>query len=75
MSHRDESISLYEAHLLSSPGLPQELPNLAGKRLVCHCAASERCHCDVLSDRRNLWERFFCFKRFRKQRCFNVSGS
>ena len=38
----------YRSHLLVSPPLLRQLPNLAGKRLICHCALDAPCHGGVL---------------------------
>jgi hypothetical protein len=44
---RELVIKLYEIHLRRCPDLLAALPELAGKRLGCHCKP-EACHGDVL---------------------------
>ena len=46
----DRATCLYRfsSHLRSSPSLLSALPELFGKRLVCHCLPSQACHADVL---------------------------
>lgn len=44
---RKQVIKLYEIHLRRRPDLLVALPELAGKRLGCHCKP-EACHGDVL---------------------------
>jgi len=44
---REQVIKLYEIHLRRRPDLLAALPELAGKRLGCHCKP-EACHGDVL---------------------------
>ena len=44
---RGRVIKLYEIHLRRRPDLLAALPELAGKRLGCHCKP-EACHGDVL---------------------------
>ena len=44
---REQVITLYEIHLRRRPDLLAALPELAGKRLGCHCKP-EACHGDVL---------------------------
>jgi len=44
---RELVIKLYEIHLRRRPDLLAALPELAGKRLGCHCKP-EPCHGDVL---------------------------
>jgi hypothetical protein len=46
---RQEVIAQYRAYLLSRPDLMAALPELRGKRLLCHCAPLA-CHGDVLAD-------------------------
>lgn len=44
---REQVITIYEIHLRRRPDLLASLPELAGKRLGCHCKP-EACHGDVL---------------------------
>jgi len=44
---REQVIKMYEIHLRHRPDLLAALPELAGKRLGCHCKP-EACHGDVL---------------------------
>ena len=44
---REQVIEKYEIHLRRRPDLLSALPELAGKRLGCHCKP-EVCHGDVL---------------------------
>jgi len=44
---REQVIKMYEIHLRHRPDLLATLPELAGKRLGCHCKP-EACHGDVL---------------------------
>lgn len=44
---REQVIKMYEVHLRRRPDLLAALPELAGKRLGCHCSP-EACHGDVL---------------------------
>jgi hypothetical protein len=44
---REQVITMYEIHLRRRPDLLASLPELAGKRLGCHCKP-EACHGDVL---------------------------
>lgn len=44
---REQVIKMYEIHLRHQPDLLAALPELAGKRLGCHCKP-EACHGDVL---------------------------
>jgi hypothetical protein len=44
---REKVITMYEIHLRRRPDLLASLPELAGKRLGCHCKP-EACHGDVL---------------------------
>jgi hypothetical protein len=44
---REQVIKMYEIHLRRRPDLLAVLPELAGKRLGCHCKP-EACHGDVL---------------------------
>ena len=44
---REHVIEMYEIHLRHSPDLIAALPELAGKRLGCHCKPLP-CHGDVL---------------------------
>ena len=46
---REEVIARYRAYVLSRPDLMAALPELCGKRLLCHCAPLP-CHGDVLAD-------------------------
>ena len=43
-----DCLQKFEAHLLASPRLLDRLPELAGRRLVCHCRGNAPCHADVL---------------------------
>ena len=45
--NREQVIEKYEIHLRRRPDLLAALPELAGKRLGCHCKP-EACHGDVL---------------------------
>ena len=45
--NREQIITMYEIHLRRRPDLLAALPELAGKRLGCHCKP-EACHGDVL---------------------------
>lgn len=45
---RKECVDRYDAHLRASPDLVAALPDLLGKRLVCHCAPHLECHADVI---------------------------
>ena len=46
---REEVIAKYRAYIRSRPDLMAALPELRGKRLLCHCAPLP-CHGDVLAD-------------------------
>ena len=48
---REEVIEKYDEHLYQS-GLAEDLHELRGRDLVCHCAPKP-CHCDVLIKRAN----------------------
>jgi hypothetical protein len=50
----EESLCLYEQHILSSPELIDSLNELTGKTLGCWCKP-KRCHGDVLIE---LWKMF-----------------
>ena len=45
--NRDQVIKMYEVHVRRRPDLLAALPELAGRRLGCHCKP-EACHGDVL---------------------------
>jgi hypothetical protein len=45
--NREQAIEKYEIHLRRRPDLLAALPELAGKRLGCHCKPAA-CHGDVL---------------------------
>jgi hypothetical protein len=45
---RAAAVHLFEQHLLDSKGLLQDLTELSGKVLVCHCKAEQQCHADIL---------------------------
>ena len=47
-SSRGECLDRYESHVRASPGLLAALPELQGRRLVCHCSPGQSCHGDVL---------------------------
>ncbi len=47
---RENAIDSFEQYLLSNRELLQLIPNLSGKRLVCHCSESQECHADVIID-------------------------
>jgi hypothetical protein len=44
---REQAIAMYETHVRRRPDLIGALPELAGKRLGCHCRPLP-CHGDVL---------------------------
>jgi len=46
---REEVIAKYRAYVVSRSDLMAALPELRGKRLLCHCAPLP-CHGDVLAD-------------------------
>lgn len=46
---RDEVVDKYLEWIITQPHLMDQLPNLAGKKLLCYCAPL-RCHGDVLAD-------------------------
>ena len=46
---REEVVARYRAYVRSRPDLTGALPELRGKRLLCHCAPLP-CHGDVLAD-------------------------
>lgn len=46
---REECIEKYRQHILASPDLLAQLPNLRGKRLGCWCAPLS-CHGHVLAE-------------------------
>ena len=45
----EEAILRFDAYLRASPPLIADLHQLLGKRLVCHCTLSRRCHADALA--------------------------
>ena len=45
---RELAINLFEQHLDTSDELLRDLRSLSGKRLLCHCSKSQRCHADAL---------------------------
>ena len=50
---RTDCLSRFRSHLSASPALLRLLPDLAGKRLICHCASGVACHADVLIEHFN----------------------
>lgn len=46
---REQVIELYRKYILGKPELLKQLPELAGKRLICFCSP-QACHGDVLAD-------------------------
>jgi len=43
-----QCIEKFRQHLVGDAGLMARIPELAGRRLVCHCAVGSPCHGDVL---------------------------
>ena len=47
---RADAVCQFCRYLWTSPSLLCDVPELAGKTLVCHCDSSQQCHADVLLD-------------------------
>ena len=45
---RADCVNRFRSHLFASPALLAKLPELLGRRLVCHCSPRQACHADVL---------------------------
>ena len=45
---RDRALEQYEAYLENNADLKKKLPELEGRKLMCHCGLGERCHGDIL---------------------------
>ena len=46
----NDCLAKYRAHLSANSALIRRLPDLSGKRLLCHCAAGAACHGDVIRE-------------------------
>ena len=46
----NDCLAKYRSHLMSSPSLLRRLPELSGKRLLCHCAVGAGCHGDIIRE-------------------------
>lgn len=51
-----DSLIEYEAYVRTNESMMDELRELRGQRLGCHCTVASRCHCGVLARLTN--ERF-----------------
>lgn len=47
---REETLRLYEVHLMKESSLKSRLSELSGKRLICSCPPHVRCHGDSIID-------------------------
>ena len=47
---REGCLTRYGDYFVRATGLTKDLPTLAGKQLVCHCATDQACHADILID-------------------------
>ena len=45
---RDSAVRNFERHLSADSSLRSQIVHLSGKRLLCHCLDSQRCHGDIL---------------------------
>ena len=45
---RDRAVELHRSEFLEDPQYGERVHELSGKRLLCHCRATERCHAENL---------------------------
>ena len=47
---RDRAVELHRSEVLEDPQFGERVHELSGKRLLCHCRATERCHAENLQE-------------------------